>query len=369
VTANVVRTVTANDTALITDCGKTLNVTGANLVLTLPSVSGFPATCVISYKNAHTSRGQQLSGFPADLRAKMYPLQAWQVQIVSGAWSTSVNPGRWLVTSPITINVNQNTGGDTNDCLATAAQACSTFDQAMTDISKNWDVRSGVTIQFGCTTLPCTYLNKPLLVQDFVTTGNAATITINGDGVTPTNFLLTCNADCGSPTNNCLICYEHTSGKFFLSGFALSTTGAATSTQLIAIQNDGTWLQFGFISFGVVTGSANHIFCQYGSIIEDINNFSITGGVTGTGSHAEIENGCILHERIGTATITGTPAFTQFVKAHNVGIIGITAGVFSGSATGVKCVSDGNSVIDAGGGAASLPGNSSCTTATGGQVQ
>lgn len=70
----------------------------------------------------------------------------------------------------------------------------------------------------------------------------------------------------------------------------------------------------------------------------------------------------------GTATLSGTPAFTDFALATDLGLIERTNGGYSGSATGKYYSAILNSVINtAGGGGAFFPGNTSGTTATGGQ--
>lgn len=134
--ANVLNAQTANYTIAATDCGKTVQAgTGSTgqFTLTLPSVSGFAATCSVAIKNGDTSRGKILSGFPADFGGSqnvLWPLQSGTVKIVNGAWSTGVAPGIWNQATSQQLNVDHTLGSDSNnDCLGAVGTsgACATL--------------------------------------------------------------------------------------------------------------------------------------------------------------------------------------------------------------------------------------------------
>ena len=105
---------------------------------TLPAVAGFPTGCRLKVKNGDTysgpgtGRGKQLIGFPADLFNVLFPGQVLEVQIVSGAWTTTLNPGRWMIPGP-TFYQNRTSGSDTgsSDGLAAGAGAFQTLNHLL----------------------------------------------------------------------------------------------------------------------------------------------------------------------------------------------------------------------------------------------
>jgi hypothetical protein len=68
-----------------------------------------------------------------------------------------------------------------------------------------------------------------------------------------------------------------------------------------------------------------------------------------------------------TITLTGTPAFNQFVYGSRIGLLQVCLATFSGSATGMRYLIDTNSVIFTNAGATFLPGNAAGTLLSGGQ--
>lgn len=96
------------------------------------------------------------------------------------------------------------------------------------------------------------------------------------------------------------------------------------------------------------------------------NNYTISGSAA---NHVLASTGSQFIYLGGvTVTLTGTPAFTNFVSATNDSVIRAIAVTFSGSATGGSYSVAANSVINTnGGGASYFPGNSAGSTATGGQ--
>jgi hypothetical protein len=86
VDANVLNSQTSNYTIQASDCGSTIQAgTGSTgfFTVTLPAVSGFNSACTVTVKNADTTRGKSLSGFPYDLNPILWPLQSLTVKIVN----------------------------------------------------------------------------------------------------------------------------------------------------------------------------------------------------------------------------------------------------------------------------------------------
>jgi len=68
-----------------------------------------------------------------------------------------------------------------------------------------------------------------------------------------------------------------------------------------------------------------------------------------------------------TVTLTGTPNISFFAQALLLGNLHVGTNTYTGSASGTRYQSSGNSVINtAGGGGSYFPGNSAGSTATGG---
>ena len=132
------------------------------------------------------------------------------------------------------------------------------------------------------------------------------------------------------------------------------------------------------IGTGIVFGafaSANSCHAQAigGGRINFGSGYQITGSAT---THIGAYLNGIVQPSIGlsassvTITLVGTPTFTQFALAESCGSIYLPtpAVSFSGSATGGRYQAILNGVINTnGGGANFFPGNTSGSTATGGQ--
>lgn len=83
--------------------------------------------------------------------------------------------------------------------------------------------------------------------------------------------------------------------------------------------------------------------------------------------HIFVNGGMVFHES-STVTLTGTPAFTQFVSVINGGAVQTISSTFTGAATGQRYGAATNGVINTfGGGATYFPGNAVGVTGTGGQ--
>lgn len=140
---------TANYTIATGDCFKGIQLgTGASgqFTLTLPSTSGFPTWCDITITNFDTVRGKKLSGFPTGVNPILYPKQSITVSVISGNWVVTSSPGRWLLTSNVSMYVDASLGSDSNDCLATGAGGCASVSAAVTAIYNSIDLAGSFSV-------------------------------------------------------------------------------------------------------------------------------------------------------------------------------------------------------------------------------
>lgn len=185
-----------------------------------------------------------------------------------------------------------------------------------------------------------------------------AQIVFNGNSGTPSNVVINPGSgDCFSAVN-----------------------GAQLTVQNMKLENssgNGVEADSGgriAVGAGMIFGacSANHAYAagnQGGGGINFGANYTIAGNAishwqsTSSGSQITVAAGL-------TITLSGTPAFTQFAGAAQLGEIFLdaTVPVFSGSATGSRYnVNVNGAIVTQGSGSTYLPGNSVGTTATGGQ--
>ena len=139
----------------------------------------------------------------------------------------------------------------------------------------------------------------------------------------------------------------------------------AISTDLIHGMSvgNGVFLRIGKVEFGAVGANADHIFCDNPCQIVLEENYTVTGGAR---RHINIGAGLLAAEG-RTVTLTGTPAFTQFVAARNCGAVSLLNPVVVGSASGSRYLAETNGVINTFGKATTfLPGSTAGTTPSGG---
>lgn len=138
-----------------------------------------------------------------------------------------------------------------------------------------------------------------------------------------------------------------------------------SGASIVGLLSDiGGSIQFSNVTFAACT--APHILAQHGGTIKCLGNYTITGGAT---FHWQAVAGGNISVDSVTITIIGTPAFSSaFATSNTLGMIEAYSDTFTGAATGVRFVANGNGVINTnGGGATYLPGNAAGSTATGGQ--
>jgi hypothetical protein len=128
----------------------------------------------------------------------------------------------------------------------------------------------------------------------------------------------------------------------------------------------GLAITFGNIEFGAMPSGYYHIDAQDGCRIQATANYTISAGIT-SGMHIYCNGGHVLITG-RTITLTGTPAFSVFLRCIFTGVVEAQTASFSGSATGSRYDAFGCGVIYTnGGGSSFFPGSSAGSTATGGQ--
>ena len=153
-----------------------------------------------------------------------------------------------------------------------------------------------------------------------------------------------------------------------INGFTITASGTSTNYNVEGVgiyAFNSASIQFQNVVLGAC--SNGHVLASANSFIETAGQpFTIAGnspaGLTAT-------FGSTITTVASTVTLTGTPAFSNFfVTAQACGVLQANSMTFVGSATGVRYSAQTNGVILTGGGGATyFPGNSSGTTATGGQ--
>jgi hypothetical protein len=346
---NNLNTQSGNYTIQTTDCGFTINETGAQKTITLPSVSGFATNCVLAVYNANSTRGQILSGFPGAVAATptniLWPLDTITVQIVNGAWTIQSYVNRHKLTASITVFVDNTNGADTNDCLATTTGACKTIQGALNYVN-TWD---GNTQAIAISVADGTYTNN--VTQNGPFHGNP-TVTLTGDLATPANALIsTTSADGIDLTNGAILT---------LGGFKIVTTTGGSG---IVVSN-GSFLSItGAMNYGAIVGA--QLTSKTGSTITIGANYTISGSAA---SHWSAIQGGQIIAGSHAITVSGTPAFSTAFAQSISSVIGAASATYSGSATGPSFAVLLNGVI-ANNGSSALPGSvSTSTVATHGYV-
>jgi hypothetical protein len=352
-----VNTVTANYTVATTDCENVIQAgtgTSGLFTVTLPAVTGFPTTCLITVKNNDTGRGKVLSGFPSSLGTTiLWPQQQIQVRVVSGAWTVVSNPGRWQVTGAATLNVNHASGTDTNnDCLGTGAGACATIANAIAIVQKQLDCRNGLnpTIQNAAETF----------TENVVFLGPACPgspgINFTGDISTPSNVVWQTSSTAMNVRDGAVA---------IVKGFKFVGTGSGNfglTTAQFGIAD------FGNVEFGVFTNGYNVSCTQLGSM--GVNAPYTVSGNMGTGAHMLLSTACQINCIGQVVTMPNGITFAQWINA-NQGATVQTSCTYTGAGTGglsgsSKYSASTNATIQLNG--TTLPGLNAGTATTGAQV-
>lgn len=191
-----------------------------------------------------------------------------------------------------------------------------------------------------------TYVANTITLKNILGSG---TVTIQGNSGTPTNVVID-------------------------GGFAKSTPGTSytikdmkliksSGSAIIGIlSQSGAVINFRGVDFGA--GFTYHLYASQMGLINCTGNYTISGAA---GYHVLVRDTSIISVESKTVTISGTPAFTAYCYAINLGNMIANGCTFSGSATGQRYnVSINSLIFTNGGGATYFPGNSSGAAATGG---
>jgi hypothetical protein len=197
--------------------------------------------------------------------------------------------------------------------------------------------------------------NVTISVADGTYTGGAAVsgawlgsgnVTLQGNTTTPANCIIsTTSANCITVSNF---------GRLLALGFKVQTT---TSGIGCAATNGGVLTITGLMEYGACAAIAQVYAERYGAVVI-IANYTISGN---SPYHFQALSHAYILNAATTTTLTGTPAFTAFVRAERMGLAESVA-AFSGAATGARY-----SAITAGGvnsfgaGASYFPGSAGGT--------
>jgi len=265
-------------------------------------------------------------------------LRTWMAQVETDVAAGGGLPSRELLTANRTYYVRTD-GSNSNDGLAnTAGGAFLTLQKAVDTVAALDRGTFTVTISIGAGTFAGATLKWG---------PGSASILITGAGMASTT--LNSLTDTQGPAD-----YTISALKF-----------EVTTVWLIGLWcKAGSLIKFHTVDFGSCPNY--HVYAEYGAEVRQTSNITISAGATyhiyliGSGTNF-IAAGL-------TMTITGTPAFSVFINLENGCHARYNANTFSGSATGVRYSVSGNSVLFTGGGGATyIPGNSSGSTASGGQ--
>lgn len=288
----------------------------------------------------------------SELAAASTPLAGTElVEIVQGGTSKSVaaselsgaGAGREVLTAARTYYVRTD-GSDSNNGLAdTAGGAFVTIAKALT-VASALDLNGHVvTIKVGDGTRTDA-VALPILV--------GGTAVLEGNTTTPANCVIS------TTSANAITCSR--APGWTVKGFKLATTTSGIGM----VVTEFCRLAFQDMNFGACATA--HMYTDSNGSIYAAGNYTISGN---SPLHIQMSAGGSFLASSITVTVSGTPAFsTAFAYATAGGTVTAYSITYSGSATGKRYDATLNSVINTfGGGASYFPGNSSGTTATGGQ--
>jgi hypothetical protein len=252
--------------------------------------------------------------------------------------------GRELLTAARAYYVDGSSGDDANDGLSSGAGAFATLQKAADVIFGTLDLGGyDVTVNVAAGT----YTAGLSVTSPQV---GAGTISFIGDAATPPNVTISLSS------GNC-IGLGGAGTKLTVQGFKLETSNAAGLQVLSGANLTASDVEFGACGF-------THIRAFGG--VASIGAATISGN---SQRFVSAENQGSINIGFATFTLTGTPAFASaFAYADRLSVISANTTIFSGSATGARYSVTLNSAINTfGGGASYFPGDSSGSTATGGQ--
>jgi hypothetical protein len=357
VETNTLNTQIANYTIATTDCGKTIQLgTGSTgyFTLTVPSVSGFPATCVVTLFNGDTGRGKAISNDPGcSTRNVLWPQQSCAIGIVNGAWAVLSRPGRWRPPGSTTINFKTDftNGSDALgvDGLGTGSQAFKSaqhcYQMTLDQIDYNGDESSQTLVN--CNMAAATadagslhlaahslvggqggaafqIIGASLAISGAVSNGGLCEITVSATGTYSTNQIVSVYGIAGATGCNGtwkvtvtdsthLTLQSTTFGGAYTSGGTVTNGSSFTTASTGLACFFGTVLQISNVTF---LNPSSGISGDWGCKIY-LNAGNIFGG-SPAGAHISLFNEAQLHVEGDIGIISS--AGTSFVQVQNKGL-------------------------------------------------
>lgn len=330
---------TANYTVANADKGLTIALGGsAYYALTFAAASGYDANFSVRVINEDTGRAKSIV-ISGGTNFKLYPGQTATIYSQSSAWQVA-RPTRWTVTGAVTFYVDNAVGqaAANTDGLATGTAAFSTVQAAVNTLCNDLDiVASQVTIQL---TSGQTYVENVEL-KNYVCSGLTATQNepvIRGDPtsfVTSANYVLNAGAGIG-------IVAVRVATPWRLLGFTCrgtnSTTGICIEADFGSVIYVSTAMRF--------TGAQFNMLAVNGAQVEALSSYEIAGNcvvhIISSGSGSQF-----IHQASNTVTLTGTPAWSSaFISVADCASALMRSITYSGTATGVRWLSDFSAILD-----------------------
>jgi hypothetical protein len=187
----------------------------------------------------------------------------------------------------------------------------------------------------------------PVVCKSYV---GAGPVTILGNTTTPANVVV-------SVTGSHAIRHGAL-GKYVFNGFKVQTTTSGLGLLIL----DGAAAEYLNVVLGSIS-SGVALYVSSGATVLQTGPLTIAASM---GTPLYVEKGASLELSGQLITLSGTPAFTQFVQATRAGIVICAGNTYTGTATGKQYSVDLNSVLVTFGG--TLPGNAAGTSGTGAQV-
>ena len=342
-------TKTSAYTVVATDNDRVIECTNGPWTLSLTAAATLGDGFAVTVHNHGTTRGVYIDPNGSETvdgatGIWLYPGQTCHLHCDGSNWITDGLNRRKLIGNE-TIYVDPSNGASTNDGLAAGSGG------ALATMQQAWNL--GVLFDLNG------YVLTIQLADDTYTDGlianrhmHGGTVVVNGNSGTPSNVVV-------STTSANAI--QATAGvKLTVQNFQVETTTAGSG--LISDSSSEIDVGAGMI-FGACA-TAHMVAQNYGLIVIS-NAYSITGVAA---YHFYATGGTISFSGLSN-TASGTLAFTVFAVATTIGsILGPSSTWTGGTLTGARYACQLNGVINTqGGGASYFPGDSSGSTATGGQ--
>lgn len=285
------------------------------------------------------------------------PGQAPKIKLGSEVQGTlpyaNMSPVRTLLTSNLTLYVNNGTGSDTN-AGTTPSLAFKTIQAAVNAIYHNYDFNgftATISVANGAYATQTTLVGLPV--------GMSSAINIVGNTASPGSVTI-------SVVNGS--CFVALQGAYLsVSGVQMGSSGSAASGFGFCLSaSNGALIQFGSINFGACSNA--HMFASNGGSIFNLAslglNYTILGGSL---THMWSDSGATISASAAVVTITNTPGFgTAFALAQRCSTMQAVGATYSGAATGSRYAVSTNATLTVGGSTTFFPGNAVGTTASGG---